>query len=256
MNVALILAFLFFVGSMIGWCIELIYRRFFSKANPERRWINPGFCTGPWIPLYGCGLCILFVMAYEGAQYGLDATPAARVGLFAIMAIILTIIEYFAGLIGLKYMNMRLWDYRNEWGNIQGLVCPKFTAFWWALSAFYYFVVHDRVIDSLFWLADHLSFSFFIGMFWGVFIIDASYSSGMAWKISTFAKENDIVVIHEQLKETIRRRQAELGQKVHFVRHFKIAGGIIEHLRYEMYLYTNRPEEEPRDINAIYKVKK
>ncbi|MBQ0079803.1 MAG: putative ABC transporter permease [Eubacterium sp.] len=255
MNMLLILAFLFFMGSLIGWCIELIFRRFFSKANPERKWINPGFCIGPWIPLYGCGLCILFVLAYGGAQYGLAATAAARLGLFAIMAIILTIIEYFAGLIGLKYMHMRLWDYRNEWGNIHGLVCPKFTAFWWALSAFYYFVVHNHVIDSLFWLANHLSFSFFIGMFWGVFVIDAAYSSGLAWKIRSFAKENDVVVISEQLKETIRRRQVEIGEKSHFVRHFKTAGGIVEHLRYEMYLYANRPEEEQHNINAIYKVK-
>ena len=43
MNVFLGLAFLFFIGSVLGWFLELIFRRFFSSANPERKWINPGF---------------------------------------------------------------------------------------------------------------------------------------------------------------------------------------------------------------------
>ena len=62
MSLFLVLAFLFFVGSVSGWVLELIFRRFFSSANPERKWINPGFCTGPYVPLYGCGLCIMFLI--------------------------------------------------------------------------------------------------------------------------------------------------------------------------------------------------
>ena len=57
MNLLLIFAFLFFIGCLIGWEIELIYRRFLSKNNPERKWINPGFLIGPWLPIYGSGLC-------------------------------------------------------------------------------------------------------------------------------------------------------------------------------------------------------
>ena len=45
MNIWLVLAFLFFIGSMIGWVAELLFRRFISSANPERKWINPGFCV-------------------------------------------------------------------------------------------------------------------------------------------------------------------------------------------------------------------
>ncbi len=56
MSGVLILAFLFFIGCILGWGIELLFRRFFSKNNPERKWINPGFLTGPWLPIYGIGL--------------------------------------------------------------------------------------------------------------------------------------------------------------------------------------------------------
>ncbi len=35
------LVYLFGMGSIVGWFIELFYRRFRSKQNPERKWINP-----------------------------------------------------------------------------------------------------------------------------------------------------------------------------------------------------------------------
>lgn len=63
MNSFLILGFLFCIGSLAGWVPEVFYRRFFSSVNPERKWINPGFCTGPYLPLYGSGLCILHLPA-------------------------------------------------------------------------------------------------------------------------------------------------------------------------------------------------
>lgn len=36
MNMFLTLAYLFFIGSTLGWVAELLYRRFLSGANPER----------------------------------------------------------------------------------------------------------------------------------------------------------------------------------------------------------------------------
>ena len=51
MSMFLTLAYLFFIGSVLGWCLELVFRKFFSSANPEHKWINPGFCVGPYVPL-------------------------------------------------------------------------------------------------------------------------------------------------------------------------------------------------------------
>ena len=41
------LAFLFFAGSVSGWVLELLFRRFLSSANPERRWINQASARVP-----------------------------------------------------------------------------------------------------------------------------------------------------------------------------------------------------------------
>lgn len=60
MNVFLTLAFLFFIGSIVGWILELFYRRIVSNG----KWINPGFLVGPYLPLYGFRImCILFVIS-------------------------------------------------------------------------------------------------------------------------------------------------------------------------------------------------
>ena len=74
MNFILTLAYLFFVGSVSGWVLELFFRKFFSASNPEHKWINPGFCTGPYLPIYGFGLCALYLLALLGRETGLDGS--------------------------------------------------------------------------------------------------------------------------------------------------------------------------------------
>ena len=92
MNLFLTLAFLFFIGSTFGWVLELFYRRFISSSNPERRWINPGFCTGPYLPIYGNGLCALYLLAsLEGLLPWMN-----KFVMFALMAVAMTAIEYVA----------------------------------------------------------------------------------------------------------------------------------------------------------------
>ena len=115
MNVVLELAFLFFVGSVSGWVLEVLYRRFISSANPERRWINPGYCTGPYLPLYGFGLCLMYLIASLEKHSIIDSRFWNKVVLFAAMAVCMTAIEYIAGILALKVIKVRLWDYTNEW---------------------------------------------------------------------------------------------------------------------------------------------
>lgn len=220
MNFLLVLAFLFFMGSIAGWVLELVYRRFFSANNPERKWINPGFCTGPYVPLYGSGLCIVFIMAYI-ADLGIIENPVTnRIVFFLVAAIGMTVIELIAGLALLKGAHLRLWDYRNEWGNYNGLICPKFSFFWAIMSAGYYFLIHPYILDSLAWLSRNLAFSFFIGLFFGFFIIDFANASNLVLRFRKFAAENEIVLHYEEIKKNIRLKREEAGLKVHFFRAF------------------------------------
>ena len=103
MNLFLTLAYLFFIGSTLGWVAELLYRRFLSGANPERKWINPGFCVGPYVPLYGSGLCILYLLASIGERNGVD-TAGVKLRMFAGMAVWMAEIQFFAGIVSLMFM--------------------------------------------------------------------------------------------------------------------------------------------------------
>ena len=58
MSLLLTLAFLFFIGSVLGWVLELLFRNL--TQHPEKL-VNPGFCTGPYLPIYGFGLCALCI---------------------------------------------------------------------------------------------------------------------------------------------------------------------------------------------------
>lgn len=231
MSVLLALAFLFFIGSIFGWVLELFYRRFFSGANPERKWINPGFCVGPWLPLYGSGLCILFLTALCEEHIHIANPILKKALLFLFMAVMMTVIEYIAGYVSLNYFNVRLWDYRNQWGNIQGIICPKFSLCWALMGAVYYFFIHPHILGALWWLSENLAFSFFIGLFFGFFIIDVVYSSQLVVKIKRYAAENNVVVRYEQLKAHIRSVHEQKHQKIHFFLPLKSERNLSEHIK-------------------------
>ena len=231
MSIFLVLAFLFFMGALAGWVIELFFRRFVSRENPERKWINPGFLTGPYIPLYGFGLCILFLLAtleYNGIT---GNKYIDKIFLFIAMTICVTAVEYIAGILCIKIFKVRLWDYSSERWNIQGIICPKFSLIWAGLSAVYYFGIHPHIIDACIWLSENLAFSFFIGMFYGVFVIDVCHSMQLITKMREFAKDNDIEVKFEALKSHIRKRQDKRNEKHYFLFPFHSRDALNSHLK-------------------------
>ena len=157
MKFFLSLAFLFFIGSTLGWALELFFRRFISS----KKWINPGFLTGPYLPIYGFGLCALYLISKVDMSF-IQNLILQKILVILFMTIAMTLIEYIAGIIFIKGMKVKLWDYSEEWGNIQGIICPLYTFFWAVISTIYYFFVNDTIIESINWLYNNLMFSFFI----------------------------------------------------------------------------------------------
>ena len=202
MNFFLKLAFLFCIGSLLGWCSEVLFRRFFSA----KKWINPGFLVGPYLPLYGFSLCTLYLLAMLEEFIPISFPVLRKLVLFAVMALCVTAIEYVTGLIFIKRLKIKLWDYSDCWGNVDGVICPLFTFFWALLSAAYYFLIHPHILGALEWLAQNLAFSFFIGVFYGVFAIDLVHSTRFLAVIRRFADDKKIVVRYEELKEHISEK--------------------------------------------------
>ena len=212
MNTFILLAFLFMAGSLLGWCIEVLFRKRFSSDNPEHKWVNPGFLTGPYLPLYGFGLTALYLIA-SLENYDLITSPFwNKIVLFLFMALCMTVIEYIAGLVCVKILKVKLWDYSDCWGNIQGIICPLFSFFWAILGALYYFLVHPYILGALEWLSNNLAFSFAIGFFYGIFLLDLVQSTRMVVRLKRFADEKQILIRYEDLKEHLR--QVNFSNKV------------------------------------------
>ena len=224
----LTLAFLFFIGSVLGWVLELLFR---NLTHRQEKLVNPGFCTGPYLPIYGFGLCTLYLLA-ELERYNFIQDPFwNRAVLFAAMAVCMTLIEYIAGVFMLKYLKVRLWDYSGMKGNIQGIICPVFSLAWAVLGAVYYFLIHPHILEGLEWLSRNLAFSFFIGVFFGVFIIDVAHSAQLVARMKAFAEENDVIVKVEALKQQIRASWERSSAKYQFFRPYRSERPLSEHLR-------------------------
>ena len=210
-EIFILLCFLFFFGAVVGCFIELFYRRFISKANPNRLWLNPGFLTGPYLPLYGCGVVVLYALSYlEKLLVRFDTGGILHyVIMFFIMAAAMTLVEYIAGIIFVKGMHIKLWDYSNEKGNIQGIICPKFTFFWGVLSLLYYFFLYPPITRMIMWFLNHQLFSFVVGVFFGAFVIDFAISMHLGTILSKKAKELDkkTAVDFAKIQERLRGKK-------------------------------------------------
>lgn len=50
-------------------------------------------------------------------------------------AVTITVVEFIAGCILNIWLEMNIWDYTDEIGNIFGQICPKHTCYWFLLSS-------------------------------------------------------------------------------------------------------------------------
>lgn len=211
MSVFLSLVFIFFIGSMTGWIIELFYRRLVHK-----KWVNPGFLVGPYLPIYGFGLCTI-----TGMHMILSSYYYSSFIIILSTGLMMTLIELIGGLIFTQCGRVKLWDYSDRWLNYKGIICPLFSIIWTIIGGLYYYFLADSMINALMWFSNNLSFSFVLGVFFGVIILDFIYSARILSKIRKFAKDNNIKVRYEELKSHIQEFQKEAEKKYSFIFAFK-----------------------------------
>ena len=224
------IALLFSAGSLIGWCIEVIFRRF-EPDNKERLWINPGFLCGPCLPIYGFGLVLLYHISicekYIDNQNGIIKT----IIILAAIAAAMTLIEFIAGEIFIVRRHIKLWDYSDNRFNYKGIICLRYSFCWALIGALYYYFLHPRVLAVLVWFSHNPLFTFVIGVYYGILFVDISYTFKLSAKIKAFAEENEMVIRYEELKRDIRIRARQTKEKYNFLRAFGAEQSFIERLK-------------------------
>ena len=209
MTVFLQIVFIFYLGSTFGWTIELFFRRIVHK-----KWVNPGFLIGPYLPIYGFGLVFLTIIYFIFQSQSINP-----IIIILLMGFVMTLIELIGGLISLKN-KIRLWDYRDRWLNYKGIICPLFSVIWTVVGALYYYIIVENIFNALNWFSENIAFSYILGIFTGLIIIDAFYSCKLYSKIKKYAKENNLIIKYEQLKIDIKEFQKSAREKYSFFNPF------------------------------------
>ncbi|MDR1753773.1 MAG: putative ABC transporter permease [Eubacterium sp.] len=96
--------FLMLIFMFIGWVQESALESFSNK-----KFINRGFLTGPYIPIYGFGG--LFMIFSCDPLVKVSPKPIGIFLVFFAGALGCTIIEFLTGIITEKALKRRLWDY-------------------------------------------------------------------------------------------------------------------------------------------------
>lgn len=122
----------FMLYSFIGWLLEVAYAFY-----EERRFVNRGILAGPICPVYGFGtLLILNIGSLLKLQH-----PGLLSNIIFII-LLTTVLEYLTGYMLETFLNVKAWDYSNEFCNIKGRICLKFSIFWGLLGCFLIYGLH------------------------------------------------------------------------------------------------------------------
>ena len=202
MKYLVIIATLFVIGSLFGWVLELFFRRFVS----QKKWMNPGFLTGPYLPIYGSGVVVLF--AISNIPLGINSEVWDIITRILIIGVGMTLIEFIAGLIFIKGLKVKLWDYSDRKGNIMGIICPSFSLAWLLVGSLYYFFINPFLVQGIAWISENLIYTFFVGIVVGMMIVDFAYSIHLATKLKEFSELQSLRF--EEFKSEFKKRIKEI----------------------------------------------
>ena len=106
------LVLIFFAFSFLGWCIEVTLKYF-----EFHRFINRGFLTGPWLPIYGSGAALITVVVG-----GLAPLERGYGTTFALSFVLCGVLEYMTSFVMERRFHARWWDYSKKPMNLHGRV--------------------------------------------------------------------------------------------------------------------------------------
>ena len=197
---------LFVIGSLIGWVIELFFRRFVS----QKKWMNPGFLTGPYLPIYGFGVLVLY--GVSNLPFGISNQPVDIIVHILVIGVGMTLIEFIAGLIFIKGFKIKLWDYSNRKWNIMGIICPSFSIIWLGVGSLYYFLLNPVLVNGLTWISENLIYTYFVGAVIGAMIVDFAYSIHLATKLKDYKELASLRF--EDFKKELKNRLKNIRKNI------------------------------------------
>ena len=97
---------MYFIGCILGYILETTMKTFFNPG------MNNGILYGPWIPVYGFGITISFLILFTT----------------------ITIVEELGGLLIEAVFNKTFWSYKSKKFNIGPYISLEMSLLWSFLS--------------------------------------------------------------------------------------------------------------------------
>lgn len=96
--------------SILGWIMEVIV----TYPN-YKKFVNRGFLIGPYCPIYGFGYLFITILLSKYMEH--------PIGLFVLIIVLCSAIEYITSLVMEKLFKARWWDYSGKLLNVDGRIC-------------------------------------------------------------------------------------------------------------------------------------
>ena len=110
------------VYSFLGWVLETVV-----GSIKRRRFVNPGFSTGPFCLVYGIAAVLMTVIFQD-----LKSHPVFLVLGCSILG---TTVEWYTGKLLERFNRHKWWDYSQKKWNFDGYICLQYSLLWGALGA-------------------------------------------------------------------------------------------------------------------------
>jgi uncharacterized membrane protein len=185
----ILLYFLYFsVMSFVGWIIETVYRSY-----GEKKFINAGFLSGPFLPIYGFGAVIIT---------GINIEVQRLHGIYSWIVTLLspTVLEYFGSWLMEKIFKLKLWDYSHERFNLNGRICLKFSMIWAFFAMIHILLIQPAIFKRIMILGPYYS-HFVAGGLFTYFVLDVNHSIRSILNFKDF--QNNVLKLIEKGKEFI-----------------------------------------------------
>ena len=129
------LIFSFFMISIFCWILEVIY-----SLIDRSKLVYPGSWYGPYCPIYGLTFVLLILIIDKKKNIFINIIKTF---------ITVVIMEYIIAFISEKILDKKIWNYTNEFLNIDGRVCLKMSIIFTILGLFLVYVV-DPILKKVF----------------------------------------------------------------------------------------------------------
>ena len=187
---------IFFFYCFFGWIFESTY-----VSIRTRKFVNRGFMRGPFLPIYGSGAIMMYVVSMPFRDNIILTYVAGCIGA--------TALEYITGVFMDSLFHIRYWDYSNQKFNFQGHICLSSSIAWGFLTILMTRVVHRPVEQFVLSISGSILAPVTLVLTLYI-VVDFTLSFKAAMEL------RDLLAKMQKLKEEVERLQKRLDVLIAF----------------------------------------